>query len=137
PFDSLSSDIVSRHDKAKAGVEGDPATGMSGAADEAVQQARDMKRRAAVAAGALHEFAIAVEAFNRRVDEWNAEILAASNHGIDQEAAREARSKREQEYQDREEWRGAAQTVRARLEGWRDDDTLGEQRDGRWLHGPG
>jgi len=133
PFDSLSSDIVSRHDKAKAGVEGDPATGMSGAADEAVQQARDMKRRAAVAAGALHEFAIAVEAFNRRVDEWNAEILAASNHGIDQEAAREARSKREQEYQDREELRDAAQTVRARLEGWRDDDTLRDLVDARAL----
>lgn len=98
-------------------VHGDPAQGMGQAADAAISMADRVLRRGVVVAGAIHEFADGVTAFNEQVAAWNAQIQAAD----DPEEKYKALLPR---YEDAETLRAAERTAVSRIHHWDEDSTV-------------
>lgn len=116
-FHALRGDVVSTHRRARALVHGDPAQAMGQATDTATTMADTVLRRGVVVAGAIHEFAHGITAFNEQVATWNAQIQAAD----DPEEKYKALLPR---YEDAETLRAAERTAISRIHHWDDDSTV-------------
>lgn len=120
-FETLSDDVVSKHNEAKSNVEGDPRSGMDGATSEAKTKSTNLYRRAIVAGGALQVYSGAIEAFNDSVDGWNRKINAAD----DDEKAEKIYANHTGDYTAAvETLEDAATTGKSQLTKWDDDKTV-------------
>src|SRR5690625_4237810 len=120
-FETLSDDVVSKHNEAKSNVEGDPRSGMDGATTEAKTKSTNLYRRAIVAGGALQVYSEAIHTFNESVKGWNRKINAAD----DDEKAEKIYENHTGDYAAAvETLEDAATTGKSQLTKWDDDKTV-------------
>lgn len=120
-FETLSDDVVSKHNEAKSNVEGEPRSRMDGATSDSETKSRNLYRRAIVAGGALQVYSGAIESFNDSVDGWNRRINSAE----DDEKAKEIYDDHTGDYTAAvETLEDAATTGKNQLTKWDDDKTV-------------